>query len=249
MVKFSNKRIAWLYVFFSLIPGGKENNKSKNDENRNLLAKTTPSRFDPTPPPEWSVELAKQIPECPICGELEPVHCVQVECSHVTCYKCALRIREYMGDKRCPICKVENEKIIITKKPKYFLGDSWGINDTLKIVERVKDGISRAKHYEDNFKVKFDAYGIAYDQKEQKQLRKAVDEMFSYKCWICNSPNFATLWDLEMHLQNHHQKRFCNVCLYGRDCFLREQMLYKSKHEVYRFDWTSRLFWLVDITP
>lgn len=80
----------------------------------------------------------------------------------------------------------------------------------------------------------FDDWQCGYDQKSSPilDLEKLVFDLFSYRCWVCLSPEFKSLSDLNKHMERYHSLYFCKTCLSGRDIFLSEHMCYHSKEEV-----------------
>lgn len=200
--------------------GGKSDGHSKNPPKKSSHNRQThPTPFDQISTP---ADTESNCIPCSLCAESRPLHVILTACGHVCCYKCCLRIRFLQDDKSCPICKTDSKTVFLTSSPKKF--EDW--NESV-------GGILRTK--------KADSWGLVYDTGDigggtttmgKKQMQNLVNDLFAYKCWICDSPDFRTLWDLQRHVEHWHGKTFCKCCLNSRDIFLQEQMVYAGKEEV-----------------
>ena len=65
-------------------------------------------------------------------------------------------MRFLAGDNKCPICKVESEKVIITKRPDHYLNISEDVGKELQV--DLKDQ-TKENYYQANFGLKWDAWG------------------------------------------------------------------------------------------
>eukprot|EP00392_Amoebophrya_sp_AT5.2_P004380 g4388.t1 len=160
--------------------------------------------------------------ECPVCCDTKVCAAIGVECGHWACYTCQLRIRDLSTNeatrRKCPMCKTENKKLVFTKRPEELLSNMRNDNSL--------------RFYTQFLKIRFDEWGHGFDSESRKEMQQAVEDLYSYKCWTCDSPAFRTLWDLEKHLEKCHNRFFCRTCLDGREIFLSEQMCYSAKDEV-----------------
>lgn len=136
------------------------------------------------------------------------------ECGHNDmCIYCAAKLRLLLKDIKCPICKTEQKRILIT-------------NDHGKRLDAYPD-ISNLKN----------EHGFIFDCPEASQ---EFEQLTSFNCWLphCNSKRaIRNLVQLKKHLEFDHKLKFCEVCLKGRIVFVREQKLYKfneiAKHIEY----------------
>jgi hypothetical protein len=126
------------------------------------------------------------------------------ECGHNDmCLYCAAKLRLLLKDHKCPICKTEQKRILITEDHKKRLDDY--------------PDISNHKNEQ----------GFIFDSSEASQ---EFEQLTSYNCWVpsCNSKRvIRNLVQLKKHLEIDHKLKLCEVCLKSRIVFVREQKLYK----------------------
>ena len=105
-----------------------------------------------------------------------------------------------MKDDKCPICKTNLPKILITQNPSARFED-------YPVLESSKN-----------------EYGIICDSPE---AQAAYSKIQSFNCWLpnCKNPKNNNLGMLKKHIESH-KLRFCNVCLKGRLIFIWEQKCY-----------------------
>ncbi|OMJ92713.1 hypothetical protein SteCoe_4457 [Stentor coeruleus] len=119
------------------------------------------------------------------------------------CLYCACRLRILLKDYKCPICKTNLPKVLITKNPNAKLED-----------------------YPELEVCKND-YGILCDSPEAQE---AFSKIQSFNCWLpsCRNPKNHTLAQLTKHIDSHKLK-FCRTCLNGRLIFIWEQKVYTNQ--------------------
>lgn len=143
---------------------------------------------------------------CVICAQVGPKYFGFGSCHHPdVCAFCIVRLRSILRDNRCPICKEELDKVILSSDT------SFGIEEY---------NLSRLQSKRD--------LGIFF---ADWTVYEMVEQLFEYRCWMyeCSGDqncNFLTLEDLKQHLWQMHRRKFCQVCLYSRKVFLKEQLLY-----------------------
>jgi hypothetical protein len=109
-------------------PAGSGNRKSKANHLNNNIHSNSSSRIsnDPTTPQQNNIPTRKKEEEDGMDDPLEHHHCLIcyspnlhlqrgiTPCNHDSiCASCHLRLRSLLDDKKCPICKAQNEQIII----------------------------------------------------------------------------------------------------------------------------------------
>jgi hypothetical protein len=140
---------------------------------------------------------------CWVCCKDLGFHAVGI-CGHNDmCLYCACRLRILLKDNKCPICKTNLPKILITKNPS-----------------------ARFEDYPELDSGK-NEYGIICDTSEAQQ---AYSKIQSLDCWLpnCRNPKNKTLAQLKKHIDSH-KLRFCNICLKGRLIFIWEQKCYSHQ--------------------
>ena len=134
-------------------------------------------------------------------------------CGHKNvCHICVLRTRLLIKDHKCSICKTELDEIVISQDK----------NLTWKEFEEKKPA------HPNNLKDKQDPT-IYY---EDHKAKAAGMKLRTLTCLIKDCPStapFPNEESLRRHLEQHHQKTFCKICLKGRMVFIREQRIYHIK--------------------
>ena len=144
--------------------------------------------------------------DCWVCCQEMQFHAVG-SCGHNDmCMKCALRLRILMKDNRCPICKAELDRVLITDNP------------TRTLEEYPRLSLVEAEH------------GFLF---ENQEAYDTMQRLTTFTCWLkgCEkqrAKNF-TQANLRKHIEMQHKLRFCDICLKSRIVFLCEQRLYTSQ--------------------
>eukprot|EP00742_Colponemidia_sp_Colp-10_P006131 GILJ01006562.1.p1 GENE.GILJ01006562.1~~GILJ01006562.1.p1 ORF type:complete len:825 (+),score=152.05 GILJ01006562.1:38-2512(+) len=160
------------------------------------------------PPPGFQREDTRT---CVICCDV-PVFSSIGECNHSeVCWLCCLRIRYLMNDTRCPVCKADLPKVILTSDYHKSFTD-------FKLLPSM---------YNRQFKVYF----------YEPHLMLEAKKMTSLRCWFpeCKVQDaeadheFKSMALLKRHVESEHQRVYCDLCLKHRKVFLREQKLYQRR--------------------
>eukprot|EP01060_Flectonema_neradi_P005401 TRINITY_DN13596_c0_g2_i2.p1 TRINITY_DN13596_c0_g2~~TRINITY_DN13596_c0_g2_i2.p1 ORF type:complete len:583 (+),score=105.65 TRINITY_DN13596_c0_g2_i2:1060-2808(+) len=138
---------------------------------------------------------------CLLCAD-ETTIFGELECGHVTCWKCALRYRFKVNTaegkekaKLCCQCQTPSEKLWIYKNKKGSVRDPvWGV------LCEDEDVLQEIKYLRDLFCPLYETCGVDY--------------------------SFGSTGELRSHLLNKHQVTFCPVCLSEKPLFVSEQQLY-----------------------
>lgn len=119
------------------------------------------------------------------------------------CLYCACRLRILLKDYKCPICKTNLPRILITKNPNAKLED-------YPELELCKND-----------------HGILCDSPEAQE---AYIKIQGFNCWLpnCKYPKNNTMAQLIKHIESH-KLRFCKICLKGRLIFIWEQKVYTQQ--------------------
>eukprot|EP00743_Colponemidia_sp_Colp-15_P007002 GILK01007557.1.p1 GENE.GILK01007557.1~~GILK01007557.1.p1 ORF type:complete len:831 (+),score=152.24 GILK01007557.1:47-2539(+) len=160
------------------------------------------------PPPGFHREDTRT---CVICCDV-PVFSSIGECNHSeVCWLCCLRIRYLMNDTRCPVCKADLPKVVLTS-------DYHKAFQDFKLLPSM---------YNRQFKVYF----------YEPHLMLEAKKMTSLRCWFpeCKVQDeeadheFKSMALLKRHVESEHQRVYCDLCLKHRKVFLREQKLYQRR--------------------
>ena len=126
------------------------------------------------------------------------------------CGVCHLRLRFLHGDKKCPICKQENKRLIVDSDPtkKFDEYPMWGDEIGADFVHRDDVGMFFQTIY--------------YEQE--------ILPLFGYACQKCdytaeeeaqtNSKTHGTLRLLQDHLRTEHRLTLCNLCVENKRDFV-----------------------------
>jgi hypothetical protein len=167
--------------------------------------------------------------QCSVCAEIEPKLWSVSPCGHKICWICSLRLRALYNSKLCPICKSENDFILICKKAE----DGEGFEKKLKSLPQNLN------------------HSIAY---ENEVVKVACENLLQLQCPFNNSmskststssitipstststskskgavclKHFKTKFELRKHVQNSHELLICEICLDHKKCFTVELALY-----------------------
>lgn len=154
---------------------------------------------------------------CQICADDLRFYAVG-SCNHPSmCSKCAMRTRVVLGDKTCPFCKRELERMVVAPRR-----DSTGNLMPLRLFESFEmwgdQGGSNSTFDEQSGMMFFDS---KENLGELLRLRSPI-------CPVCGIKE-RNLEALHKHTRSEHQKHFCRICVEGRKLFLAEQPLYTQK--------------------
>lgn len=144
--------------------------------------------------------------DCWVCCQEMQFHAVG-SCGHNDmCMRCALRLRILLKDYRCPICKAELERVLITDNP------------TRTLEEYPRLSPVEAEH------------GFLFENREAYDI---MQQLTTFCCWLkgcekLRSRSF-TQANLRKHIESFHKLRFCDICLKNRIVFLCEQRLYTAQ--------------------
>ncbi|XP_030551808.1 E3 ubiquitin-protein ligase HEL2 [Rhodamnia argentea] len=162
---------------------------------------------------------------CAVCAEtLEWV--AYGACGHrEVCSTCVARLRFICDDRRCCICKTDNDVVLVTKA----LGDyTRMINDFSVLPSEPKEGrVGSYWFHEDTQAI--------FDDVDHYRMVKAMCKL---SCSICDKSEektndaskrrgrFRNIEQLKGHLFHQHKVLMCSLCLEGRKVFICEQKLY-----------------------
>lgn len=147
-------------------------------------------------------------------------------CGHrEVCSTCVARLRVICEDRRCCICKTENDVVFVTKA----LGDyTRMINDFSVLPTELREGKVGPYWYHE-------ATQAFFDDVDHYWMIKAMCKL---SCSICDNMDeqqndgskhrgkFRNIEQLKGHLFHRHKLRMCCLCLEGRKVFICEQKLY-----------------------
>uniref|UniRef100_A0A5B7A2M4 RING-type E3 ubiquitin transferase n=1 Tax=Davidia involucrata TaxID=16924 RepID=A0A5B7A2M4_DAVIN len=162
---------------------------------------------------------------CAVCAEtLEWV--AYGPCGHrEVCSTCVARLRFICDDRRCCICKTENNVVFVTKA----LGDyTRMINDFSVLPSELREGRVGSYWYHEDTQAYFD----------DVDHYKMIKAMCRLSCSVCDKMEqqlndgskrrgrFRNIEQLRGHLFHQHRLLMCSLCLEGRKVFICEQKLY-----------------------
>ncbi|KAA8549034.1 hypothetical protein F0562_000718 [Nyssa sinensis] len=162
---------------------------------------------------------------CAVCAEtLEWV--AYGPCGHrEVCSTCVARLRFICDDRRCCICKTENNVVFVTKA----LGDyTRMINDFSVLPSELREGRLGSYWYHEDTQAYFD----------DSDHYKMIKAMCRLSCSVCDKmeqqltdgskrrARFRNIEQLKGHLFHQHKLLMCSLCLEGRKVFICEQKLY-----------------------
>lgn len=146
-------------------------------------------------------------------------------CGHrEVCSTCVARLRFICQDRRCCICKTENNVVFVTKA----LGDyTRMISDFSVLPTELREGRVGSYWYHEDTQAFFD----------DVDHYKMIKAMCRLSCSVCDNmegPNdgskrrarFRNIEQLKGHLFHRHKLLMCSLCLEGRKVFICEQKLY-----------------------
>lgn len=143
------------------------------------------------------------------------------KCNHnQVCLHCTYKIRTFYSDKKCPLCALVNDIVIIYEKNK----ENEDLNYAL---------INQEECYKDQ---DYETNGILYNDISAKE---EILEQTSFKCPVssCNENVFEELKNLVFHVKKQHKRYYCEVCLKDGKRFLADSILYNyddlQKHYKY----------------
>ncbi|KAL7720597.1 RING-type E3 ubiquitin transferase [Entamoeba marina] len=147
--------------------------------------------------------------ECVICMDRLTVFAIG-QCGHdCTCYNCSFRSRVLYGDKKCPVCRENNETILYTKKKGNF-------NELMKG--------TKIFH--------FKQYGIVTNDRD---VYKYLKYLLSATCKFC-SEEFKSSSELNEHYKVNHHVSFCPICLKSQKAFLCDMQLYTEEELIEHYN-------------
>lgn len=141
--------------------------------------------------------------DCPICAN--PIkYIARYSCNHITCYKCAVRLRALMGNNQCVQCRTDRKTVVITTDTKLTFDH---LNRAQKIVkEELK-------------------YGLRFNSESvYTQTLRLLKFNCPYKgCKFVASNGWQ---QLRIHTKNIHHLVFCPYCTEHKKLFTHEFSLY-----------------------
>ncbi|KAL0233840.1 hypothetical protein PCE1_002346 [Barthelona sp. PCE] len=154
-----------------------------------------------TDPPVKSEQDA--ITHCSLCFHETSYYCIR-PCGHSSvCAKCVLRLRKHYKSCECPICRSEEQLLIIADTP----------NQALLGLEH-KESLVSDRHDSDLF----------YSSQEVKRGVLRWDHPLCPEC----GQHCRNVSGLKKHLWKEHQLKYCNLCLNHRKKFLCELSVYSE---------------------
>ena len=150
--------------------------------------------------------------ECIICNNHKEYYSIG-KCNHrVACMYCTLKCRSFYNDKRCPLCNITLEEIFISP-----ISEENNFDDLNK-----KD---KSIFFKDDDFNNNEVYYIDISSKEESLNLKGFKCPMNY----CNSEAFENLETLKNHLNDEHNKFFCDICLKDGKKFISEQKIFSSE--------------------
>jgi len=128
------------------------------------------------------------------------------DCNHPICYKCSMKMRILCGEKFCPVCRKEMNKVLLT--------------DTLDDFNvLIKDSNTiREKHHKVGFIFKHGG------------LIKHFNKVLEHRCPVCpDRPPDTTFEQTKAHLRKEHTLFYCDICLQHSKKFTHEWRAYSRK--------------------
>ena len=204
----------------------KRSNNRNQGENKNRGSKSTSSSNAKVGNKNQNREekkesLAAPTEDCPVCTN--PMEFVTVgNCGHKVCSECSLRIRSVLRSKTCPLCKGENESLVVYRfdhpnPPE--VSDMWeggggGVDE---------DHVSKMQFV---------------DCRDHFQASVALRSIVCPLCPPSSSP-FASIDDLVAHTSSQHDledggRTLCELCLLHRPLFVPEQRMFEEEAEFER---------------
>jgi hypothetical protein len=152
---------------------------------------------------------------CFICAEVDPQFWAIGDCNHRACWQCSLRLRVLYASKACPICKVENEQVVLCR---FTMATTHFGDETFEEArQRCQPGLRNELH------------GLHF---EDPALKTQVDALLSIRCPYrgasaapCNQ-QLQSKGDLKQHVLRAHDLMLCDICLDDRKCFASELELF-----------------------
>jgi hypothetical protein len=143
--------------------------------------------------------------QCFICADPIKYRAVY-PCGHVTCSKCALRLRVLIKDTACTFCRKEADSIVITESENMYYEEFSN----------------------DNLLYKDDKHGILFERRDTKDK---VMMLLRLNCpdKTCPSAPFAHWKELKIHMQKAHGKALCEICTRHKKAFTVEFDYYTPK--------------------
>lgn len=147
---------------------------------------------------------------CGVCFEHTKYHAAY-PCGHTAiCYKCSLRLRALMKERKCPLCRTESKDVIISSEK----GRSY--KDLLQ-ADKGSRLISDSRH------------GILFESEEAKRdVLKILDSWCPYaECYEKgNSPIIGGFAEMQGHLHAEHGTMLCDLCYKHKHLFSVEYETY-----------------------
>lgn len=142
--------------------------------------------------------------DCTICANTIK-YVARYSCNHITCHKCALRLRALMGDFNCPQCRTKRDVVIITDDFETSFDD---LSQPSKVVAS-----------DTKFGLKFN------DKAVQSDAMSILRFNCPYRDCTFHSANG---WkDLKAHVKSAHNMLFCYLCINSKKAvFTKEFALY-----------------------
>lgn len=141
--------------------------------------------------------------DCPICAN--PIkYIARYSCNHITCYKCALRLRALMGNNQCVQCRTDRKTVVITTDTKLTFDY---LNRAQKVVKE-----------EPKYGLRFNSESVYI------QTLRLLKFNCPYKgCRFVANKGWQ---QLRIHTKNIHHLVFCPYCTEHKKLFTHEFSLY-----------------------
>ncbi len=140
--------------------------------------------------------------ECLLC--LEHTHLLLLgKCDHYcVCYKCALKMRLKMNNKKCPVCKEHLDEILVTSGKQ-----RWAELD-VNLLQIYSEGVFYL----------------------EESVKAELDTLNALRCRIihCQHPPFNNVASLKRHYKEEHQKFTCEICSEHKAELFQETKLYSQ---------------------
>lgn len=175
-----------------------------------MANKSNPLNFSNSLGPHLGIVSIGEVEQCSICVQPAYTRCI-LPCGHNSiCYVCMARLVLLMGSKDCPFCKSSFNEIRLSRRgPSH---DRQELNG--QIVKKWKS-----------------PSGVEFSTSDSHLPIDNVGHLLEHKCWFneCrkNTVSFPDNIQLNKHILETHGRKFCEVCISGRqECFMAEQFLY-----------------------